>query len=568
MAAGRPQLLFPAHLEQLMNARRLHALGVAHYLTGQFPSADIGKGLRQLLTDPDVHRRDSRDGCRRPGAVVLTIRWRPSSLTANNGWSGRSPAPPIRSIPLTLLHPRSSCREYASVPLRFASSIRVGPFAFPSWLVPAQAQAARPRFRPNLELLEERIALSNASSFVYEVTSTADNTAAVDKAHAGTQQDPYLAPSLRSAILSADGDAGPDTIFFAPSTANGVIDLTLAPLNPTTGAFPGPTAFDVNNTLTITGSGQTITRDASAANFRFFFVEATGSLSLSNLTLSNGAAVGGDGFGGGGGAAGLGGAIYNDGSLNLMGVTLTTNRADGGAGGAGGGGGGGGGLGGTATGPNGGGPNAGLAGGAYGGGGGGFGGGGSGFGGGSSGGGSGALFGSGGSGGFGGGGGGAYGGGGGGFGGGGGGGGSGGGGGGFGGGSGGFGGGGGFGDTSSLGGGGGGGGFGGGIFSQAGSVTIANSTLFGNSVAGGAGGAGGANTFSTGEDGNGGSGFGGAVFAAGGTLTITDSTLSGNSVMGGAGAVVGSAEGSDVYLADNGGRRLRLHQQLHSGSDG
>jgi len=57
LAAGRPQLLFPAHLEQLMNARRLQALGVAHYLTGQFPAADVVEGLRQLLTDPNFLRR-------------------------------------------------------------------------------------------------------------------------------------------------------------------------------------------------------------------------------------------------------------------------------------------------------------------------------------------------------------------------------------------------------------------------------------------------------------------------------------------------------------------------------
>ncbi len=57
LAAGRPQLLFPAHLEQLLNARRLQSLGVAHYLTGQFPAADVGEGLRQLLTDPKFTRR-------------------------------------------------------------------------------------------------------------------------------------------------------------------------------------------------------------------------------------------------------------------------------------------------------------------------------------------------------------------------------------------------------------------------------------------------------------------------------------------------------------------------------
>jgi rhamnosyltransferase subunit B len=57
LAAGRPQLLFPAHVEQLMNAQRMQALGVAHYLTGQFPASDVGEGLRQLLTDPSFRRR-------------------------------------------------------------------------------------------------------------------------------------------------------------------------------------------------------------------------------------------------------------------------------------------------------------------------------------------------------------------------------------------------------------------------------------------------------------------------------------------------------------------------------
>ncbi len=57
LAAGRPQLLFPAHLEQFLSARRLHALGVAHYLIGQFPATDVGEGLRQLLAQPHFARR-------------------------------------------------------------------------------------------------------------------------------------------------------------------------------------------------------------------------------------------------------------------------------------------------------------------------------------------------------------------------------------------------------------------------------------------------------------------------------------------------------------------------------
>jgi hypothetical protein len=74
LAAGRPQLLFPAHQEQLMNARRLQALGVAHYLTGQFPAADVGEGLRQLLTDPIFSRRA------REAAVVVQARGPYNSL--------------------------------------------------------------------------------------------------------------------------------------------------------------------------------------------------------------------------------------------------------------------------------------------------------------------------------------------------------------------------------------------------------------------------------------------------------------------------------------------------------
>jgi hypothetical protein len=350
----------------------------------------------------------------------------------------------------------------------------------------------------------------------YEVTSTADNTAAITSG-SGTATDPFLAPSLRSAVLAADADGGADTISFAPALAKGVIDLTVAPMNPTTGIFPGPTAFDIPNSLTIVGSGQTIIRDASAANFRFFFVEATGNLSLSNVTLSNGLAQGFDGAGGGGGAAGLGGAIYNEGALSVQGVTFTGDAAVGGNGGASGGaGGGGGGLGSSGTGANGGGPN-----GGYGGGDGGFGGGGG--------------FGSaGGNGGFGGGGGGGI----------------------NSGGSGGFGGGGGGFPADSYGGGvagfgggnggvGGGGGaaFGGAIFSEQGQVTITNSTLFGNSVTGGAAGASNGIGFSA----SAGSGLGGAVFLASGTVTITNSTLSGNSVTAGAGGG-SSADGRDVYI--------------------
>jgi hypothetical protein len=410
------------------------------------------------------------------------------------------------------------------------------------WTRP-HAPVVRPRVRPYLEILETRITPTKVTGNFYLVTSTADNMNVVTSG-TGTSADPFLAPSLRSAVASADADGGADTIAFAPSIAKGVISLTLPPLNPPSGIFPGPTAFDVAHSLMILGSGQTITRSVDAGNFRLFFVEATGNLSLSNITLTNGLAKGGDGASGGGAAAGMGGAIYNRGALTVQGVTFIGNSAAGGAGGAGNnnsGYGGGGGLGGSGnTAGNGGTPN-----------GGGFNGGG-GFGGG---GGGGSTGHGGGTGGFGAGGGpgsSGYGGGAGGFGGGGGGGGA------YGGGAAapGFGGGGGAGgDNNGYGGGGGGGGaFGGAIFSEKGNVTITNSTLFGNSVTGGDGGA----SNSVGNGGSGGAGFGGAVFAVDGTLTITNSTLSGNTIKDGASKgivpaiiIENAPRGRDVYITAN-----------------
>src|ERR1019366_9977843 len=122
------------------------------------------------------------------------------------------------------------------------------------WARP-HAPPDRPRFRPYLELLEARTVPA-----LLHVTSLADD---------GT------AGTLRSIISTANTNADTsNTIVF---DLTGTIDLTAAPLNPTTPPgviFPGPTAFDVQKTLTILGSGQTITRDAAAGNFRLFFVEA------------------------------------------------------------------------------------------------------------------------------------------------------------------------------------------------------------------------------------------------------------------------------------------------------
>jgi sugar lactone lactonase YvrE len=120
----------------------------------------------------------------------------------------------------------------------------------------------------------------------------------------------------------------------------------------------GPNAFPaIASDITINGNGATISRAAGSPKFRFFYVSGgfsnlpPGTLILQQLTLTNGLAQGGNGGGGaptGGGGAGLGGAIFNQGILNLSSVTFTSNAAQGGSGGPynGSGAGGGGGMGG------------------------------------------------------------------------------------------------------------------------------------------------------------------------------------------------------------------------------
>jgi hypothetical protein len=75
------------------------------------------------------------------------------------------------------------------------------------------------------------------------------------------------------------------------------------------GEVHGPFKTDVG--CVVQGSGETISRAAAAAAFRLFDVGVGASLTLSDVTLSNGLAQGGNGGAGnwnGGGAADLGGA--------------------------------------------------------------------------------------------------------------------------------------------------------------------------------------------------------------------------------------------------------------------
>ncbi|MBN9517994.1 hypothetical protein J0H58_05665, partial [bacterium] len=211
---------------------------------------------------------------------------------------------------------------------------------------------SRPRsLRPTLECLEDR---ANPATFTVQNLNDAG------------------AGSLRDAVDLANLTPGADTIVFAPAVQGGTVNLTTFFNPPASSAIvpqpAGPSALIVLDTVTIQGTGETIARAAGAVDdFRLFQVNPGVGLTLNNLTLSNGSALGGGGGFGGGGAAGLAGAIYNQGTLTITNSTLTGNVATGGAGGSTrlGFGAGGGGLGsGPSTGVNGGGPNGGVAGGA------------------------------------------------------------------------------------------------------------------------------------------------------------------------------------------------------------
>lgn len=151
--------------------------------------------------------------------------------------------------------------------------------------------------------------------------------------------------TLREAVAAANSDtatdlgdvgSGADTIVFEASLAGGTIELALTG----DGGF-GPSALAVTSDVTISAAAApslTISRSGAVARLRLFFVAVSGRLRLEDVTLANGLAAGFDGGqthrgGTGGGGGGLGGAVFNQGSLELARCTLASNQASGGRGG-------------------------------------------------------------------------------------------------------------------------------------------------------------------------------------------------------------------------------------------
>jgi hypothetical protein len=155
----------------------------------------------------------------------------------------------------------------------------------------------RARFRPRLEVLEDRTLLSS-----YFAATTSDLIADINAANkaGGANTITLTAPTTSPYVLTA-----------VNTTANGANGLPVISSNK-------------GDNLTIIGNGDTIERSAAAGTpaFRLFGVAAGSSLTLKSLTLQNGLAFGS-------GSAADAGAIYNQGTLSLSGVTVQNNVAQG-----------------------------------------------------------------------------------------------------------------------------------------------------------------------------------------------------------------------------------------------
>jgi hypothetical protein len=143
--------------------------------------------------------------------------------------------------------------------------------------------------------------------------------------------------ALVSAIDAANGAPGPDTVELGAGCVYRFVQRDAIWYGAE--ALP-PIASDV----TIEGHGATIARDPGSPPFRLFFVGAdparagsendvspgAGVLTLRDVTLTGGLAKGGDALRGGGGA-GMGGAIFNQGTVVVERSTLFADTAQGGS---------------------------------------------------------------------------------------------------------------------------------------------------------------------------------------------------------------------------------------------
>jgi hypothetical protein len=146
---------------------------------------------------------------------------------------------------------------------------------------------------------------------------------------------PGSAPgTLRQAIFDTNNTAGADVIEFASNLSGSIYLAARGDID----AVAGPSGFLISSPITIRGNSNGITITQATNNSqRLFRVDVNGDLSLESITLSGGQARGANGTIGQNGSSGMGGAIYNQGTLHIEASTLSSNAAIGGNGGSSGG---------------------------------------------------------------------------------------------------------------------------------------------------------------------------------------------------------------------------------------
>ncbi|WP_327280851.1 MULTISPECIES: hypothetical protein [unclassified Streptomyces] len=136
-------------------------------------------------------------------------------------------------------------------------------------------------------------------------------------AHAVTPSVPCSVPDLVEAINAANSTPGADTIRLAHKCTYKLV----AP-DP---AHPANGLPVITSEITIDGNGATITRAASAPDFRILLVDKTGNLTLNKATISGGRATDCPLFPG---EAVCGGGINNQGTLTVNHSRIVHNSAD------------------------------------------------------------------------------------------------------------------------------------------------------------------------------------------------------------------------------------------------